>query len=669
MKNLKQRLRRGLFLSGFIIVAGSALTQFASMQWSRSAQRISACEEVISLLDRAPFALTETETAERGYILTLDPQYLTEFRDSASSAARLFRELDRAASDFPEIETDVRSLRDLAWAELAGMDARVRIPPGQDLTPPGKGRLMREAVRALAGRARQRETTLLRAQEEQMKRSRLMTAGLSAAGSLIAFAILGFSTRQVRRVEAAEKAADSLQRRFNAFMENIPAAVFIKDSEGRLVFCNSMMERLWRMEPGAWMGCASGAHLPSGIAEQMRADDRQVFAEDRAMEFINRLQFPDGEMRTNLTVKFPFRSTEDRRFLGGIAIDITERRNTEDALRLSEARLREAQEIARLGHWAVDIPSGSIEWSEETYRMFGLDPSVGPPEAQDFIGRLHPDDRDEVLAVSQRTTSENAPFDLEYRVILPDGEVRYIHSRARRTVDADGVPVRVTGTVIDVTEQKQAEERTLSALAEKELLLKEVHHRVKNNLQVICSLLGMQAAALEDRSAILALRESHDRVQSMAMVHEMFYGSESLGDIDFREYAQRLLSELSASFGVASSRVRLNAAVSPLRLDIDRAIPCGLILNELICNSFKYAFPDGREGGISVSLCHCEDRRVRLAVEDDGIGLPDGFSIGNTHSLGLSIVKILSQQLNGTLHVESREGTRFEVVFPLSGAA
>jgi len=213
-------------------------------------------------------------------------------------------------------------------------------------------------------------------------------------------------------------------------------------------------------------------------------------------------------------------------------------------------------------------------------------------------------------------------------------------------------------------EKEQLNSKLAQALADREVLLKEVHHRVKNNLQVVCSLLGMQADALEDPAAVAALQNSQNRVQSMAIIHEMLYGSENLSDIDFSEYAQTLLDELAVSFGVDATRLQLRADSARLRIGLDHAIPCGLILNELITNSLKYGFREDH-GKVEVAIQACEPGRLLLSVADDGDGLPPGLDISNTRSLGLRIVHILVKQMDGELAVSSERGAKFEVTFPI----
>jgi two-component sensor histidine kinase/CheY-like chemotaxis protein len=210
--------------------------------------------------------------------------------------------------------------------------------------------------------------------------------------------------------------------------------------------------------------------------------------------------------------------------------------------------------------------------------------------------------------------------------------------------------------------QKEAEQNLKASLREKELLLQEVHHRVKNNLEVICGLLSMQSDAVSDPLLASALQESQRRIHSMAMIHEMLYDSSSLNDIDFAEYARVLTHEVSNSYGTDPARIRLALELEPIRLEIDRAIPCGLILNELLSNALKYAFPNGRSGEVRVSL-YQQEHCIRLAVEDTGVGLPEGRSPSRIKSLGLSIVNILTRQLGGSMEITSNQGSHFVLTF------
>jgi len=225
------------------------------------------------------------------------------------------------------------------------------------------------------------------------------------------------------------------------------------------------------------------------------------------------------------------------------------------------------------------------------------------------------------------------------------------------------------GVSVDITEQKAAERALSEALAAKDVLLREVHHRVKNNLQTISSLLNMQAELLPDLAARPALRDAQRRVHSMALIHEQMYGDKDMDEVDFGEYAKRLTRDLFESFGAAAGRVRLRFALDSVSLAMDQMIPCGLILNELVTNSLKYAFPGERAGEILVSLRCGDGRTVTMAVADNGVGLPAPVEGKRSESLGTRIVEILTKQLGGSLDRQSSGGVSATVTFTRSGKA
>ncbi len=250
-------------------------------------------------------------------------------------------------------------------------------------------------------------------------------------------------------------------------------------------------------------------------------------------------------------------------------------------------------------------------------------------------------------------------------VTAPDGLARQMLSFRFLFNDAAGRRL-LGGVSVDITEQKATEKALSEALAGKDVLLREVHHRVKNNLQTISSLLNMQAEMLPDISAYQALRDGQRRVHSMALIHEQMYGDKDMDHVDFGEYAQRLTRDLVESFGAAAERVRLRFALQPVSLAMDQMIPCGLILNELVTNALKYAFPRDRAGEILIGLACADGRAVTLTVCDNGVGLPPDVETRHPTSLGTRIVEILTKQLGGTLDRQSNGGVQTTVTFTRS---
>jgi two-component sensor histidine kinase len=220
----------------------------------------------------------------------------------------------------------------------------------------------------------------------------------------------------------------------------------------------------------------------------------------------------------------------------------------------------------------------------------------------------------------------------------------------------------------DMADRRHDETRLRASLQEKEVMLKEIHHRVKNNLQVISSLLSIQSTYLADPRDAQNFQESRDRIRTMALVHEKLYQSNDLASVDFGPYVERLATNLFRSYTGSGSRVNLHIDVKDICLDADQAVPCGLIVNELVTNALKYAFPGGRNGTVTVAVRQDNDHYM-LIVSDDGIGMRADFDMAETESLGLQLVNMLASQLDGTVAMDVSSGTKFTIRFRKPAAA
>lgn len=216
----------------------------------------------------------------------------------------------------------------------------------------------------------------------------------------------------------------------------------------------------------------------------------------------------------------------------------------------------------------------------------------------------------------------------------------------------------------NITEQKQAEEQIKASLKEKEILLKEIHHRVKNNLQIIYSMLRLQQRSLKDPQAAASLLDSQNRIEAIALIHEKLYRTENLAQVDFSEYISGVMSNLLSSYNTQSKNITLEIKLDPIFLDIDRAISCGMIINELVSNSLKYAFPTTEMGQIQVRFQADEQFNITLIVNDDGVGLAPDFDLSQADSLGLQLVQDFVEQLKGTIQINCSHGTEFSITFP-----
>ncbi|MBE0517381.1 MAG: response regulator [Methanophagales archaeon] len=213
-------------------------------------------------------------------------------------------------------------------------------------------------------------------------------------------------------------------------------------------------------------------------------------------------------------------------------------------------------------------------------------------------------------------------------------------------------------------ERKCAEKQIKASLREKEILLREIHHRVKNNLQIISSLLYLQSKHIKDAVALDMFRDSQNRIKSMALIHDKLYQFKDLGKIDIAEYIRALATDLFHSYGVEPDGVKLKIDVHEVLLGVDTALPWGLIINELVSNSLKHAFPDGKEGTIRIELLRSvNEHTFILIVSDTGIGFPKDFDFRNTGTLGLQLVITLVEQLNGTIELDRSRGTEFKITF------
>jgi len=252
------------------------------------------------------------------------------------------------------------------------------------------------------------------------------------------------------------------------------------------------------------------------------------------------------------------------------------------------------------------------------------------------------------------------------QVVDKDGKIIHFHRTANVALrDKEGKPTAVIEISRDITPRKQAEEKLKASLKEKEVLLKEIHHRVKNNLQVISSLLNLQSGYVKDREALEMFKESQNRVRSMALIHEKLYQSKDLASIDITGYIRDLTTSLIHSYGASAAAIKVNIDVRDIFLDITASIPCGLIINELVSNSLRHAFPDGREGAIKITMHRINEDKIELTVSDNGIGFPEDMDFRKTESLGMQVVITLVEQLDGIIELDRSKGTAFKVRFPV----
>jgi PAS domain S-box-containing protein len=315
----------------------------------------------------------------------------------------------------------------------------------------------------------------------------------------------------------------------------------------------------------------------------------------------------------------------------------------------------------------LDADGNYLYVSPQIEEWLGYSPSEFYRDADIRQKIIHPDDL-EATEAFHRTGRSSGTHTVEYRWHRRDGKYRWasgaIFPIYENAEDEQLSKVSMVQVVVqDISERKEAESQIRASLAKKEVLLKEIHHRVKNNLQIISSLLHLQATKLEDEMLLEAFEDSQNRIRSMALIHEELYNAADLAHIDFDGYMQRLTDNLFESFGVDVARIRMAIEGDSVSFTIDKAIPMGLIVNELVTNSLKYAFPENRPGEIRISLNAPGDGPFSLTISDDGVGFPDDIDYRNPQTLGLRLVGTLASQLEAHLELErSGGGSTFRIV-------
>ncbi|MBA7583172.1 putative sensor histidine kinase pdtaS [subsurface metagenome] len=253
---------------------------------------------------------------------------------------------------------------------------------------------------------------------------------------------------------------------------------------------------------------------------------------------------------------------------------------------------------------------------------------------------------------------------VELRIRRSDGSIRHIYTQAEVACDSAGKAVKLVGISLDITARKNAEEKIQQSLREKETLLAEIHHRVKNNMQIITSLLSLQSKDIEDERALSLIRNCEDRIGAMSLVHEKLYLSEDLSRIDFSDYITSMAARLFQVHRVDSRVVSFSSHIRDALFNIETAIPLGLIINELISNAMKHAFPEGEKGNIAVELTqNTKTEEYTLTVTNDGIGFPEEIDYQNPETFGLQLVNMLTEQLSGTVELDRSRGTSFRITF------
>ena len=627
---------------------------------------------------------------------------------------------------------------------------------------------------------------------------------------------IGGIVRDITKRKLAEQELVESEKRFRTLAENSPDVITRFDKQNRHMYANPAAAKAYGLSQARIIGKThSELGMDPVLVSLWEECHQKVFATGKpeTMEFQyispqgkeyyfnTRIvpEFTNGKVCSILAISRDIKDKKEAEARLKDTLDnleelvkarTAELEKTYKSLEESERGLAEAQKMANIGSWYWDFLTSEINWSEEMYRIFGLDPQKSALPYNQYLDYVHPDDRDYVDNAYKEAINGN-PLDIDHRIVLDNGEVRTIHVRAEVIFNEENLPVRARGIVQDITERKKAEEKiktlvnavessndaiittslegvvtswnkgaeqiygysaeeilgknisvieppglkgeigqliekiknndkvqyyetlqlkkdgtpinvsvSLSQIfnssgdfvavaaisrditerkkAEKilakieETRKKEIHHRIKNNLQVISSLLDLQAEKFFDNEVLEAFRESQDRVFSMSLIHEELYKGEGTDTLDFSAYLQKLAENLFQTYSLRSKNLNLLMDLEENAFfNMDIAVPLGIIVNELVSNSLKHAFTEEEKGEIRIKLCREEKNNeiqescFSLTISDNGKGIPENLEFERLDSLGLQLVSTLVDQLDGKIEIKRDQGTEFRITFNL----
>jgi PAS domain S-box-containing protein len=462
-----------------------------------------------------------------------------------------------------------------------------------------------------------------------------------------------------------ELALRKSEERFRLVVESAPNAMVMIGPAGMIEMVNVQAERVFGYERSEMLGKPIEMLIP----ERFKANHPGL----RKSFFTRPVSRPMGAGRDLYGLKkdgseFPIEiglnpiETEDGMMVLSAIVDISARKRLEERFRLVVESAPNA--MVMIG------PAGTIEMvNMQAERVFGYERSemLGNPIESLIPQRYktgHPHLR---TAFFIRAESRSMGAGRDLYGLKKDGSEFPIEIGLNPIETEDGL--KVLSAIVDISDRKQKEERIHAALAEKDILLGEIHHRVKNNLQVVNSLLDLQINRITDETVLHMLRESQNRIKSMALIHQTLYESKDFVQVDFGNFLDSLAPMLVSSYRVDAERIGLSIDAVEVLLPIQAAIPCGLIVNELISNALKHAFAEEQSGQITIKLSRDTSEFAILSVSDNGIGISEEVDLNRLGTLGLQLVSLLSDQLGGQLEINRANPTRFTLRFPISGRA
>jgi PAS domain S-box-containing protein len=461
---------------------------------------------------------------------------------------------------------------------------------------------------------------------------------------------IGAFVKDITEYKRAEEALRKSEVRVRTIYENAPVLIDAFDENGRCVLWNKQCSKIF-----GWTIDEINAHDDTLAVfypdPAVRDEVRRTVTTDPEGRF--REWHPvtkDGETLTTMWANFHLPDG----IVFNLGYDITERKQMEEKLRESAVYL----DIMGDALMILDSEARVVKVNKSFSELWGYSPdeAVGKPVFEMFPEGELPKHQSEM----ERAVKEGGVTIFETIALTNKNKEIEVSVSGTALKDEKGMLLNFIALFRDITERKQMEEQLKKSLKEKEILIKEIFHRVKNNLAVVSGLLNIQAANIKDKKAKAAFQETRDRIFSLSAVHSQLYHTENYSIVDYKEYIKNLVSNIFYSSQM-SGHVKLHLDLDDITLPIDKAIPCGLLLNEIVTNALKHAFPEKRKGNLRIITHSFEDKNIEIIVKDDGIGIPESFNIEKTETLGLKLIDLMTKQIEGTLEIESKKGTEFRI--------
>lgn len=380
--------------------------------------------------------------------------------------------------------------------------------------------------------------------------------------------------------------------------------------------------------------------------------------------FQHKIHLSDGRIKWVYCSGIPIQDENNKVIkIEGVVQDITANKKAQEELMRSEKLLNESQSISKLGSFSFDLTSYSLYWSNELYTIFEITNEANPNLYNLYLSRFQSQDKQKLEILIENAVSKGETYSIEHAICFSDGREKWILEIGIPIKDDNGKVVKLEGVAQDITELKKSQFTILNNVNEKETLIKELHHRVKNNMQVITSLLNLQSNLIEDPMIKNLFHDSQLRIKSMAIVHDLLYKSDNISKINFSQYIKTLIDDLIFAYKGSDHSIKTDIQVPDILFSLDTAVPLGLLVNEIITNSLKHGLKDNNNALISCAIKETDDAKYTLQIKDNGTGF-ERKSKNTNETLGLLIIESLANQIDGELIMHSDDsGTEYQLIF------